>query len=1182
MADEPAASPSFGGITADAGDGSAAAAVGRDNTGHITLDQSRQVHYHDAGRDDQVTLVRRITEGVPGFVGRADELDRLGRLLSPDAPRGGPLVLYPDNVQPGIGVTALALQAASRMVAAGRFSAAVHVRPHPGGEPRQLGLGRAIVGVLAALDERPERGDWEPGGEQAAYQRVMERRAAAGRPVLIVIEEVRESDVRLVGGLTAGGPHRLLLTAWEPPSWRWLADPQLMPVRYLDEDESVEFLTTALSPDFSGSRRPPDSPAHLRVLARRCGGVARELRRAADELAGRPELSVAELLQALADTYDHGEDAAGEEAQSSSLSRSLAVMTGRLAPIWGPPPQPVAEGRPVIGRRALLSWLEADHRKGRPAVWDVIAGPGSGKTMLLEAMAELASPGARVVRITMGKLAENYEQRRAGSGEPLEIELARTGLCMGVARIVGDKLTAASFDIEQHIYAADQEIQGLLASRPESRPDVDVANWLIPRGGPDAAVPLDPVVSAEYAGRVRAIRTGLGRGIADVLGRPPSGAGQFVVLIDNLHCVTDAACRRWLADLFCDRLETVTVVARRPGDQDFCEAAITYRLRDFTRAETLEYFRVVGGIDLRAVEERTLDAFMARRRGRPQAVAAQCDELTGRVQAVVNDLLDQAAHPAGTAADDDRFVPAIARQLVAQACREVLGRDLPVVMDFLVVLRHVNAGLLDQVLTAEAVTEDEAELLAARLARYSIMTSSDDDHPESFRLHEHIRAYLLDEMPPGTVRRRHERAERVYAEWVAGYEPELDPETGEAFTVWARFESPEFQVLLQEWLYHAMRSQGRQLSGETAVRITQVFLEAFWWWGFYLSSDVCVQLLREFKEISADKSDADQQWLRDLSTFYRNYRWGYVYEADESRDWALAGTALENLRMRAGLKPGKPMPRGRHAIDIITNVYLAQSFAFRDPGGEPGKAASYFAEARAAVRRSVEAGNEGHAWYDAWIVYETADMWSRCGRPERAGAELRELDALAAADTEGDLIDRDLNSRAADVHAEVYLARGDYARAIDACARAALQVYVYHVTQETERQPPNLYTYKRHAESIDRARECLEKVRERDPGAWRSGIRRMCAVFAPYWRLAGGAGAGQFAPPAGPWSAADGPALPEGIIPPVPADAYRGRYGTPFTELAQKLRNVLGPALYSWVPFEEPEKSAPGDATLRR
>ena len=248
----------------------------------------------------------------------------------------------------------------------------------------------------------------------------------------------------------------------------------------------------------------------------------------------------------------------------------------------------------------------------------------------------------------------------------------------------------------------------------------------------------------------------------------------------------------------------------------------------------------------------------------------------------------------------------------------MLGRNLPIVMDFLVVLRHVNAELLGLVLAEEGVTRDQADILAARLARYSIMTTSEDADAESFRLHERIRRHRLAEMPPDTVRRRHERAEHVYAEKVADFEPEWDPDADNAFTVWARFESPEFQALLREWLFHAVRSQSRHLSQQTGVRITQIFLEAFWWWGFYVRSPVCEQLLREFDLISADKSDADRQWLGDLSTFYRNFRWGYVYNVPGPRDWAEVGPAMLGLRRRAGLNQGKTMDKGRYAIDVIT------------------------------------------------------------------------------------------------------------------------------------------------------------------------------------------------------------------------------------------------------------------------
>lgn len=1163
--------PSGGKARASASTGSQAFAA----DGNITIDQSR--HYHDDGHDgDAIPLVRRITaEDVPGFVGRADELARLARLLAPGAPRGGPLVLCPEDDQAGIGVTTLAVQAASRAVAAGWFAGgAVLVSPHAGGEQRQLALARTMANVLAALGVPPEQRAGGPGGGQAAYQRAMDDLAAAGKPVLIVIDKVREGDARLVDGLAALGLHRMLLTAREPQPW--MVNPRRLLVRYLTEDESVDVLSTALSPDFSGILRAPDPPAHLRVLARRCLGVARALRMAVSELTARPELSIADLLQGLADTYDQVDAEAVGDKRSLSLARALAAMVELLNPAWQQLADIDVGGRPFIGRRALLSWLAADYAAGWPTAWDIVGPPGTGKSAFAAAAGSmLGAAGARMAAVTMEVPVDGYERRAAGSADPLVIELARTQLCTETVRLIGEKLTSAEeVAIGQLIYLADQGIQELLAARLEGRGDLNVTDLLIPRGAGESAPSLDHAVSEDYTERVRAIRMELGRRVAEALGPSPASGGRLTVLIDNLHLVTDDACREWLASLFYDQLRAVTVVTRRPGDQALCDAAVTYRLNDFSRAETLDYLELAGRIDRQWVDGQMLDVIMGLTRGKPQAVAVKCDELTGRFTAAIKDALDQS--PISAASESEaalgRSLVASARHLVAQACQEVLGRDLPVVLDFLAVLRHVNARIIGDVLAEEGITRDQADMLAARLSRYAIMTSSDDTDAESFRIHERIRRHCLEEMPADTLRRRHERAEHVYAELVARYEPEWNPEEEDAFTVWARFEEPDFQALLREWLFHAMRSQGRQLSTRTGVRITQVFLEAFWWWGWYLRSPVCEQLLREFSLISADKSEADRQWLADLSTFYRNYRWGYVHSQQEQRDWAEVGPALLRLRRRAGLTK-KAMDRSRHAIDVITAVYRAQAAAFRDPGGDPDTAAVLFAEARAAARRSVAVGNQGHWWYDAWIVFYTTDMWFSCGRLDEAVAGLRELDALAVADVNGDFFDRDLVSRVTSLQGDVYLALGDHARAIDACARAALLVYAYHVSQETAMQPPNEYTYALHTESIARAEACLTAVRAHSPAAWHAGVRRMITTFAPYWRLADGQHAGRSSPPADSaaedWPPADGPALPDGIIPPLPDRAFLGQLDSPFTHLARRLVDELGPLLDNLASFHD-------------
>lgn len=1156
----------------------------------MVIDHSRHEHY-GAGRDsDRIPLIRRITdEDVTGFVGRDDELKWLAERLSPDAPRGGPLLLCPQDNQAKIGVTDLALQAASRALAAGWFpGGAVLVTPHPGDKERDIDLAATMTEVLAQLGVLAGRHAVGP----ADYQDAMDGLAAQGRPVLIVIENAWESDASLVLGLRlASRPHRMLMTAWQPR--HWMNSPRRLDVRYLTEDESVEVLATTLAAEHGRGVDSLGPPAHLRALARRCHGVAGVLKVAARELGARPELTAAGLIQALADSYDRGPGAAPPDRQPASLSRSLAAMAEPLRQVWGPVPDLSRLGPPVIGRRGLMSWVLADVADGRPFAWDVIAGPGTGKTTLLSALqAALAAAGARVVFFTLERAARAYEERLAGSRGALPTELARAAFSAAAALAVGEKLTPAErLAVDQEVNRADQDIRRIL-DRPAGQDGATIADLLIPRGSDDPPPPLDPATDAACARQVHAVRTELARRVAGILRRLAPGAAPLAVLADNLHLVTDAACRQWLADLFLDRLEAVTLVTRRPGEQAFCDAAVPYQLPNFTRAETLEYLRRAGWAGPDEVWSRPLDAMMASTQGRPQAVALQWARLTGPVTARVTAALTQAVtdvisqEPSLSTEAVDESVAATVHPLVADACRVEVGRDLPAVAEFLTVLRRVNAGLLGELLSADGVTADQANRLAARLSRIPAMTRSDDDDQESFRLHDHIRSYWENDLPPGTERARHEQAAQLYERRVEGYE---DSETldiivdgdGATVTAWARFESPGFQAVLREWLFHAMRAQGKELSQQTGIRITQVFLEAFVWWGWYLPSDVCEQMLREFRKISATSALA-RRWLGDLSTLYLNYRRGFTYSGQQRRDWNLVGPALLRVRRFASVSSGRSMEPGRRSIDIITTIFLAQAAAYR-PGGDPQEAVTLFDQAREAVRRSVADGYPGHEWHDGWIVFFTGEMWSHHGQPDRAAAALRDLDALAAADTtDHELFDKDLAIRTAHLQCEAYLAFGADAEAVDACARAALLTYAYHVDQETPVQPPNEYTYTLHLEAIARAEACLARVRDRDAGAWRDGIQRMCDHFAPYWQLAGGPGAGQYVPPPGPLPA-DGPALPGGIIPPPPEpgdpehldDPDRpcdlGTFDSPFAELATLVKYELAPQLDNWVPFRQPE-----------
>lgn len=235
---------------------------------NMVIDHSRHEHYGTGS--DRIPLIRRITdEDVTGFVGRDDELKWLAERLYRHAPPGGPLLLCPQDDQAKIGVTSLALQAASRALAAGWFpGGAVLVTPHPGDKERDIDLGATMTEVLAQLGVLAGRRGVGP----ADYQDAMDGLAAQGRPVLIVIENVWESDASLVLGLRlASRPHRMLMTAWQPRNW--MNSPRRLDVRYLTEDESVEVLATTLAAEHGGvvdAHGPPACPGPWPRWSSRC------------------------------------------------------------------------------------------------------------------------------------------------------------------------------------------------------------------------------------------------------------------------------------------------------------------------------------------------------------------------------------------------------------------------------------------------------------------------------------------------------------------------------------------------------------------------------------------------------------------------------------------------------------------------------------------------------------------------------------------------------------------------------------------------------------------------------------------------------------------------------------------------------------------------------------------------
>lgn len=219
-----------------------------------------------------------------GFHGRGAELTALSRAAAGEAPVC--LVTGPA----GVGKTALALHWARRSASAfpdGRLFADLRGFSDTG-EPTPLEVLREF---LLALGVAPRRVPESIAGAAALFRSLTDRLS-----VLVVLDNVRDSAQ--VRQLLPGGPDCVTLITSRHRLEGLIASDAAVPVP-LDVLEPPD--CTALLAGVLGEERVVAEPVAARRLAELCGGLPLALRVTAARLAGRPQWTLADMADELAD-----------------------------------------------------------------------------------------------------------------------------------------------------------------------------------------------------------------------------------------------------------------------------------------------------------------------------------------------------------------------------------------------------------------------------------------------------------------------------------------------------------------------------------------------------------------------------------------------------------------------------------------------------------------------------------------------------------------------------------------------------------------------------------------------------------------------------------------------------------------------------------------------------------------
>jgi tetratricopeptide (TPR) repeat protein len=316
--------------------------------------------------------VRQLPPAVPGFTGRARELNALTHLLGPAGTAPGPVVISAIAGTAGVGKTALALHWAHE--AADRFpDGQLYVNLRGYDPDRPVPAASALTWFLRALGVPGPDVPPEPDERAALYRSLL-----AGRRMLVVLDNAGSAEqVRplLPGTVTCG----VLVTSRESLAGLVARDGAArLDLDLLPMADAVALLRTLIG------GRADAAPGAAEALARQCSRLPLALRVAAEFVTARPGVSLASLAGELADQQ-----------------RRLDLLD--------------ADGDPRAGVRAMFSWSYRD-LGAVPARGFRLLGLHPGPDLDSYAAAALCGTPLGEAAEVLGLLARTHLIQRAGPG----------------------------------------------------------------------------------------------------------------------------------------------------------------------------------------------------------------------------------------------------------------------------------------------------------------------------------------------------------------------------------------------------------------------------------------------------------------------------------------------------------------------------------------------------------------------------------------------------------------------------------------------------------------------------------------------------------------------------------------------------------------------------------------------
>ena len=469
---------------------------------------------------------------------------------------------------------------------------------------------------------------------------------------------------------------------------------------------------------------------------------------------------------------------------------------------------------------------------------------------------------------------------------------------------------------------------------------------------------------------------------------------RAVILLDDFERVLGQDVAFWLlTDVVANLSNALVVIARimslrgLPGRP----AVVPIDLGNLDRSHVVAYLHYrLGRIE--AVDD-LADAIFGFSSGHPEAVSLAADLIDQRG---LHDRVSVVAFFNSLSSDPQRIVHELVEKIIAG----VEDPDVAAALRLCWVARRLDAGLLRALLRDRVSGDGDRDRfgrLMAALTEYSFTEQCRDvqatDTP-AWRFHDlSVRSATRScaRATRSLYEELHRRCAAYFSDRLRQADEAIPSETSYARAL--RHDSSAWQALAREWLYHLAHLSNRQ---EAGVALARMYLNAFYWWGWYEPYSLCDQVLEDWERTQHTPEDLD--WRDDL----RAFRGAYPTVWDrQTPNWDDVQGLMEDLRELGGLNiDGSALSKDQRRLRVLIDTFLAQSHLRRDEPDPSGE--EFYRDARALLEDAPE-----DQWLRPWIAFwlgqsalERNDLKTasdECERTMTWGREEVDYEALAAA-----------------------------------------------------------------------------------------------------------------------------------------------------------------------------------------